>query len=130
MIPIKRLQRELENLSMCLYTSQIQEVPNKIYSIEEILLNVCNYFGITPDQLKTKCREVNFVIPKHIFCYLASVFTYGYTLKEIASYTDLINHASVLHAKNKLINIIHSKGYAYDDYTKPLNEIKNKLGIN
>lgn len=62
------------------------------------LLSECvgDYYGVTKEQIVSRSRLRDFVIPRQIFCFLARKYTTS-TLKEIGSFI-FRDHASVIYA--------------------------------
>ena len=93
------------------------DVTKKI-GLERIMKVVCEEFEIDIDLITSKKRQRNIVDARHIFCYLASKAYGRFTLKQIGG---LINrdHASVLHAKRKVKDLI--------EYDREMNGLVNKI---
>jgi len=109
-------------------------VNNKLQNHVLILNLVCAEFGITPKDLFIKSRKKEVIIPRQIFYYLAKKYT-RYSLQSLGligfNYSGVRqDHATVLHAKNTVINLLGSD----DLITIPCSRIESKiseiLGIN
>ena len=57
---------------------------------------VSEYYGVEKEQIRSKSRLREFVVPRHIFCYLARKYTTS-TLKQIGGFVSR-DHASVINA--------------------------------
>lgn len=42
----------------------------KTYSLKRCFYAVCSYYGLTAEELKSKCREAHIVVPRHHFCWV------------------------------------------------------------
>ncbi len=66
---------------------------------------VCDMFGITTDQLQIKTRKRAIVVPRQI-CMMLLMDKLNYSSKGAASVYSLKNHATALHAKNTINNLM------------------------
>ena len=66
-----------------------------------ILEEVSKYYGISPEDITSKKRNAEIVLPRQIFMYLCRDMT-DITLKGIAALLDKKDHSTVLHGYNKI----------------------------
>ena len=88
------------------------EATSKV-GLDRIFMIVSEYLGIAPDDMSGKTRKREVADARHIFCYLASKAYGRYTLKQIGRKINR-DHASVLHAKKKIVELM--------DFNKELKE--------
>ncbi len=85
------------------------------------ILNVtCKELNVTPEEVRSENRKAEIVHARHIFCYLAATGGYNFTLVNIGKFINR-DHASVLHARKKLIDIIEM----YRDTAETVERIKS-----
>lgn len=75
---------------------------------ERILNMVCTEFGITPEQLKLRCNEPKYVLPRHAFMYILNQYAPHLTLAEIGEIAGGFDHATVIHAKKAINNYLET----------------------
>ena len=88
------------------------EATSKV-GLDRIFMVVSQHLGFSTDELASKTRKREVADARHIFCYLASKAYGRFTLKQIGAKINR-DHASVLHAKNKVHDLIN--------YDKKLND--------
>mgnify|MGYP003643011261 CR=1 FL=1 len=71
---------------------------NKTFTIEQILISVCDYYQIEKTEILSKNRKRKIATPRHIFYYLCREFTN-------ASYRDLWKFTN--RTKNAVIDSIY-----------------------
>jgi chromosomal replication initiator protein len=85
----------------------------KIITLDLILKKVCNYFRISPTEIKSKKRVKNILIPRQIAMYLGRTLTDN-SLNAIAVEFGGKDHTTVLHSCKKITGLIktneHVKG--------------------
>src|SRR3989338_1397204 len=69
----------------------------KALSIESIQKTVCEYFGIKPQDMKTKKRSRDVAFPRQTAMYLCKILTES-SLSEIGKNFVTKNHSTVIHA--------------------------------
>ncbi len=74
---------------------------SKQITVEDIQKAVADYFKINPDELKTKKRVKNVVVPRQVAMYLSRELT-SMSLPEIGSAFGGKDHTTVLHAFKKI----------------------------
>lgn len=91
-------------------------------SMGAIRESVCRHFHISIDEIRSKSREVRICLPRQIGMYLTKTLT-DHTYKQIAPVYGRVNHATVLHAKRKII-----KRMAKDEALREsVEEIKRRI---
>lgn len=81
--------------------------PKKLITVDFIQRCVVEEFGLTLQDLKTKKRNKNIVLPRQIAMYLSRELT-ELSLPEIGAYFGGKDHTTVLHSFNKIKNEILS----------------------
>ena len=93
-------------------------------ALHRILEVTCKQLLVTPNQVRSKVRNRNIALARHIYCYIAYNGSTHYTLKEIGDEINM-HHASVIHGKTKITDQIDM----YKDVSDNVEMIKNKLTI-
>ncbi|MCM8802670.1 MAG: chromosomal replication initiator protein DnaA [Candidatus Omnitrophica bacterium] len=101
---INLLNRELnknliDEIIEGVYSSEKKE--KKYINIKQILNVVCEYFGLVPEEIKSKKRIKNVILPRQIAMYLGRELT-NTSLNSIASEFGGKDHTTVLHACKKV----------------------------
>lgn len=65
--------------------------------IEHIQQTVCDYYGITLDDMLGPCRKQKFVLPRQMAMALARELT-DFTLPQLAEYFHRDDHTTIMHA--------------------------------
>ncbi|MCK9265302.1 chromosomal replication initiator protein DnaA [bacterium] len=95
---------------------------SKIVNIDLILEKVCEYFRISEEEIKSKRRVKNILVPRQIAMFLSKELTNN-SLNSIAAKFGAKDHTTVMHSCKK-IRILYNS----DDYTKRVVEdIKSSL---
>ena len=89
-----------------------------------ILEVVANYYNIDPDDISSKKRNAEFVMPRHIFMFLCRDMT-DITLKQIAVLLER-DHSTILHGVNKIENEIRKNREMKDTIEILKKKIKNE----
>ena len=73
----------------------------KQITLDDLLFEVANRFGVSPDDVKGKCRDTDIIIARHVYCALAWTVFPNYSVVTIGK---LINkdHATVLFALKRV----------------------------
>ncbi len=77
--------------------------------LEKILNIVCDYFGYSPELVKSKSRKRQYVIVRAYFYYFACK-RFGKTYKEAAQFVNRKDHTSVV---NAFITIEQTPGFIW-----------------
>ncbi|MCM8772795.1 MAG: chromosomal replication initiator protein DnaA [Candidatus Omnitrophica bacterium] len=77
----------------------------KVIGLKKITQVVCEYFGITEEEIKSERRVKNIILPRQIAMYLSREFTES-SLNSIAFEYGVKDHTTVLHAYRKIKNLI------------------------
>jgi chromosomal replication initiator protein len=83
-------------------------------TLHEINSAVCDFYGLTPQNLAERTRRCYIVGPRQIACYLARTLTLR-SLNEIARRVGLHDHSSVWHAVRHVRTLITSDEIIRDD---------------
>jgi chromosomal replication initiator protein len=81
----------------------------RIVRIPDIESAVCRLFGLTPEQIKSSCRERSLTQPRMLAMYLARRLTQS-AYSEIGRYFGGRNHATVMSAERKIARLIDESG--------------------
>jgi chromosomal replication initiator protein len=91
----------------------IQPVERKV-TIESILRNVCEHFGVKQSDLVGKRRHKSISLPRQVCMYLARRLT-EYSLVEIGGQIGGRDHTTVIYANEKIAREIESKPRLRED---------------
>lgn len=100
------------------------------YRPETLCLDVCAFFGITEERIKSKNRKREFVEPRHVYMSLAhDVF-----VKEKMSYNLLAaivnrDHSSFIHAIKNVSNLCDTNEKFHEKYLILKEKIKDKIEL-
>lgn len=72
------------------------------YALASVIKAVCEQFNTTKEDLLSKRRQAEIILPRHILYYLAYTYT-GYSLPKLGSLIDR-DHTSLLYAYDKMVN--------------------------
>jgi len=92
---------------------------------QQIIDTVCDYFGITPEYITTKCRKREYIIPRHLCMY----FLYNSTILSLQDIGKLLggyDHSTVLPALKNCENAVFTKDR---EFYEPLMHLKAIIGI-
>jgi len=92
---------------------------------QQIIDTVCDYFGITPEYITTKCRKREYIIPRHLCMY----FLYNNTGTSLAHIGELMggyDHTTVINARNVCEN---AKEVFDKVYYPHIEALQQKFGV-
>lgn len=92
---------------------------------EKVLQIVCNYFGITVEEMATRSRKRSHVMPRHICFYFMNNYTVA-TLKEIGDIMGGYDHTTVMLAVKKVTELIEVEDNWYFKHCILLQKIFGK----
>ena len=92
--------------------------------LERILNVVCDVLKVDVNEVRGKNRRYDLVKARHCFFYLASAASRHYTLSKIGKITSS-NHATVLHGKRKISNLMD----VYQDELDLIFKMKERLNL-
>ncbi len=95
----------------------------KAVSVDFILRCVTEEFGLSLQELKTKRRNKNVVLPRQVAMYLSRELT-GLSLPEIGNFFGGKDHTTVLHSYTKIKNELTKNDYLKDRVNKLLKVIQ------
>ncbi len=75
--------------------------------ITQVIVAVCEFYGLDPDQLKTRTREREVVLARQIGFYLARKMT-GRSLPEIGRQFGGFDHSTIVHAIRRIDELLIS----------------------
>ena len=75
--------------------------------IAQVIIAVCEFYGIEPDQLKARTRERETVLARQIGFYLARKMT-GRSLPEIGRQFGGFDHSTIVHAIRRVEEMLAS----------------------
>ncbi|MBR1471001.1 MAG: chromosomal replication initiator protein DnaA [Lachnospiraceae bacterium] len=87
-----------------------------------ILKGISEYYHVDPEDITSKKRNAEIVLPRQIFMYLCREMT-DITLKGVAALLDKKDHSTVLHGCNKISEEIKKD----DEFRETIVAIKNKI---
>lgn len=87
-----------------------------------ILRGISDYYHVDPEDITSKKRNAEIVLPRQIFMYLCREMT-DTTLKGVAALLDKKDHSTVLHGYNKVADEIRKDS----DFKEMIEAIKNKI---
>ena len=87
-----------------------------------ILKGISEYYKVDPDDITSKKRNAEFVLPRQVFMYLCREMT-DTTLKGIAALLDKKDHSTVLYGYNKICDEIKIN----KELMETIEAIKNKI---
>jgi chromosomal replication initiator protein len=93
-------------------------------TIDLIQRRVADYFNLSMQDLKTKRRNKNIVLPRQIAMYLSRELT-AFSLPEIGASFGGKDHTTVLHSWNKIKNGILGDAQLKDTVNKIITELKH-----
>ncbi|HOK55814.1 MAG TPA: chromosomal replication initiator protein DnaA [bacterium] len=102
------------------YSSDKKE--KKFVNIKQIMNVVCEYFGLSPEEIKSEKRVKNIILPRQIAMYLGRELTET-SLNSIASEFGGKDHTTVLHACKKVKELMEKD----KNLKKIIENIKEKL---
>lgn len=100
----------------------------------KIVKVVCNEYGITPEELKTKCRSWESVDAKQTICFIRMVYCKDTSLTLSKEYG--FSHPAILHNKkaaiSKLDGTVTSAGvfYPFKKFKDKFDKIAEAIGFN
>lgn len=109
------------SLAQEILKDSFKEEEKKI-SIEQIQRCVAKYFNIKISDLRSKSRSQSIAFPRQISMFLVRTMT-AHSLPEIGSYFGGRDHSTVLHAVNKIEDILQEK----PEFQKTIQDIKDLL---
>lgn len=88
--------------------------------ITETIKTVCDYYGVTVDEVEKKCRRRKMVMPRQIIGYICT--ENGETLDNIGSFFAGKDHATVIYG-NKKVKQFMLNGTLSEDEVKFINSL-------
>ena len=99
------LMRKLENEGVKV-SVKTMPATGKI-TMGKLLHIIAEYCNESEANIKSKSRKKEYVYPRHLWCYLSElIWGQQYTLKDYATFINIGDHASVLHARKSIKNFI------------------------
>lgn len=83
---------------------------------------VCDFYGITPEEICSRTRLNRIVWPRHVGLHFARKMT-GLSLNEIASVFNIRQHGSVIHALKNVTNAME----CYPSVRRDMDKIENHI---
>ena len=109
----------------CIEINEEVIIPEKQVTVEFIQKTICDYFYITPDEMKANTRKRETVQARQT-CMLFTDSLTKLSLAKIGQLTGNKDHATVLHAKKTINNLIDTD----KSFKNQIKEIDLKLKIN
>lgn len=101
----------------------ITQQESKIISISNILEKVSNYFTVPKTDILSAKRSQNVVYPRQIAMYLSRELT-DHSLPHIGQEFGGRDHTTVIHANNKIQNLLKEQRQVYNEIQELTNMIK------
>jgi len=99
--------------------TEIEELMKRCKDVNDNILGlVCREFGITKDEIKSKSRKHEYLIPRHIAVYLLRNHGELKTLKDIGRYMGGRDHSTMLHSIEAI------DGLRFMGYDKQINKLE------
>lgn len=100
------------------------------YRPETLCLDVCAFFGITEENIKSKKRKREFVEPRHTYMSLAHFFF----VKDKISYNKLAavvngDHSLLIHALKTVSDLCETNKAFHEKYLQLKEKIKDKIEL-
>lgn len=95
----------------------------KVKDTDYIMDVVCSYYNLLPHQLSGLDRQRTFCDARHVYCYLATMYT-NEGLRRIGEKINR-DHASTIHGRNKIAKLISINDPISNDINKLHELIKN-----
>ncbi|MHB9055176.1 MAG: chromosomal replication initiator protein DnaA [Paludibacteraceae bacterium] len=102
--------------------SRIVNITPKVMTIEHIRDTVCDYFKLSVDAISTKSRKLEVVQARQIAMYLSKNLTKN-SLSTIGNYIGHRDHATVLHACKKVVDLMDTD----KEFRRNITEIEERL---
>jgi chromosomal replication initiator protein len=83
-------------------------------SVEKIMEAVANYYGVTPEDIKSKGRSAKIVAPRQVTAFIAKQMT-DLSLQEIGQKLGGRDHATIIYSINKLEKTLNADPNAASD---------------
>lgn len=93
-------------------------------TVDDILDHVCRYFAVTPNNVKSKSRKRELVIPRQLSMYLVKKYT-KLPLSRIGKLIGSRDHSTVMHAISAIEALISSD----KQFAKDTKEIERSLDV-
>ena len=108
----------------------IEQVRNEFYgsnankTVKDIMIAVCSYYHVQPDDIMQRSRKRQFVEPRQLFCWLVHnrIVPNRLTYTQIADFLGGYNHATVLHCIKTINQRIETEQRFREDIMKILND--------
>lgn len=102
--------------------SRIVNITPKVMTIEHIRDTVCDFFKLSVDAISTKSRKLEVVQARQIAMYLSKNLTKN-SLSTIGNYIGHRDHATVLHACKKVVDLMDTD----KEFRRNITEIEERL---
>jgi len=112
------IMRNKHNLGATMQMSNGEPV-----EFDRIIQIVSMYYNESKEDIRGSKRHRNLVDARHMFCYLAKHNT-ATTLKEIGAYIGGKDHSTVIHAIDKITDLLQTYKPMQRDYNKIIQLIK------
>jgi chromosomal replication initiator protein len=100
----------------------ISEAPPKVVGIQDIQQEVCSYYRLRLDDLKSKKRTKTVAFPRQIAMYLCRELT-EFSLPKIGEDFGGRDHTTVIHAHEKISRLLHTD----PQLQHVINELKKRI---
>lgn len=109
----------------------------KIFSFEvkkQIIINaICDYYGVTFENVRIHSRKTEFVVPRHVIIYFIKEIYPGKSLKSIGTlflgkYGNGLNYSTCVFAVQNIKDQLQVNKYFKEEIEEIDKEIKNFIG--
>lgn len=83
-------------------------------TVSEIMFAVCEYYGVTPQQIRSKTRKMPITRHRQMICYLSKLLTDA-SYPAIAKQVGRSDHSTILHARRTIDNLLSRDKELRDD---------------
>jgi chromosomal replication initiator protein len=91
---------------------QVQEVARDnraIFTLKRCLSVICSYYGVTPEELKSRSRMQRLAVPRHHFCWVVYRNRLDVSYPMIGRFLGK-DHTTIVHSVSKFEEIKHVYG--------------------
>jgi len=126
-IAYSSLTKSLINLDLAkeVLKAILPDKETKQITIKDIQEEVCNYFALSKEEIVGNKRAQSVVYPRQIAMYLARELT-DFSLPKIGEEFGGRDHTTVMHAMNKIKNLINEQRETYNQIQELTNRIKQR----
>lgn len=95
--------------------SEMSKKGHRLYTLEEILQDVCDAMGITVKEIKNRRRFRKLSIPRQIYGYVAKIHT-NKSYNDISNVVGYNDHTTVIKNNKKVLHSLKHKDPVFMEY--------------